>query len=319
MNEKIGRILRVIYMGTPRFAVPSLAALSQTEDLVRVVTRPDRPAGRGRKKIPSPVKEEALDRGIPALQPMKITEPEFVRALRDFSCDLFVVAAFGQILPPEILEIPKYGCINIHASLLPKYRGASPIAAAIAAGENKTGITIIRMDAGMDTGDILMQRELEIGPEETTGVLTERLAILGARTLLQTLKILKEGRLERIPQDGAGAIATPLLKKEHGVINWNLAGEAIRNHVRAMDPWPGAYTLVDGEILKIWRVTVREEKGRPGEVIRAGRCFQVGTRDGSVVIETVQRPGRRRINGAEFLRGRPAIREGMILGSGQPS
>ncbi len=314
-NLKIDKILRVIYMGTPQFAVPSLVAISQTEDVVRVVTQPDRQAGRGRKMIPSPVKEEALDRGIPCLQPTKISEPEFIRTLRDYSCDLFVVAAFGQILPPEVLEIPKYGCINIHASLLPRYRGASPIAAAIAAGEGKTGITTMWMDAGLDTGDILMQRELEIGPEETTGVLTERLAILGARTLLQTLKALREGRLHKTPQNDAEATTTPRLKKEQGAIDWNERTETIRNKVRAMDPWPGAYTVAGGEILKIWRVTPGEGQGHPGEVLHADRRFQVGTQDGSVVIETLQRPGKRRVSGAEFLRGRPPVREGMILGS----
>ncbi len=313
-NQKIDRILRVIYMGTPHFAVPALVALSQTENVVRVVTQPDRQAGRGRKVIPSPVKEEALDRGIPCLQPVKISEPEFIQTLRDYSCDLFVVAAFGQILPPEVLALPRYGCINVHASLLPRYRGASPVAAAIAAGERKTGITTMMMDAGMDTGDILMQGELEIEPEETTGILTERLAILGARTLLQTLKALKEGRLQKMPQNGAEATIAPRLKKEHGTIDWNQSTEAIRNHVRAMDPWPGACTVAGGEILKIWRVTPGKEKGHPGEVLHADRNFQVGTKDGSVVIEKLQRPGKKRISGAEFLRGCHPLRKGMILG-----
>lgn len=314
-NRKIDKILRVIYMGTPHFAVSSLGVLSQTEDVVRVVTQPDRPAGRGRRVIRSPVKEEALDRGIPCLQPASLAEPEFIQTLRDYSCDLFVVAAYGRILPPEVLEIPKLGCINVHASLLPRYRGASPVASAIAAGERRTGITTLWMDSGLDTGDLLMQRELEIGPEETTGVLTERLAVLGARTLLQTLKALKEGRLLRMPQEDAGATMTPLLKKEHGLIDWKKSREAIRNHVRAMAPWPGACTVAGDEVLKIWRVTPGKDQGRPGEVLQAGRHFEVATQDGSVIIETLQRPGKKRVSGAEFLRGRPPIREGMILGS----
>jgi methionyl-tRNA formyltransferase len=313
-NPKIDKMLRIIYLGTPRFAVPSLVALLQTEDVVRVVTQPDRPAGRGRQLAFSPVKEEAVERGIPCLQPERIEAPEVVQKLREFSCDLFVVAAYGQILSPEVLAIPKYGCINIHASLLPRYRGASPIAAAIAAGEKKTGITTILMDRGMDTGDMLLRRELDIEEEETTGVLTERLSILGARTILQTVKALKEGRLERMPQDESKATYAPLIRKAQGKIDWNRTAEEIRNHVRAMNPWPGAYTHVEGEMLKIWRVVAHPKSGRPGEVLHAEKELVVGTKKGSVILEILQRPGKKSITGEDFLRGRHSIRKGMILG-----
>jgi methionyl-tRNA formyltransferase len=308
------RALRVIYMGTPRFALHPLTALAQTEDAVLVVTQPDRRAGRGRTLQSSLVKEAALARGIPCLQPERVREADVIAALEALQCDLIVVAAFGQILPKAILDIPKAGCINIHASLLPKYRGASPIPMAIAQGEKETGITTMMMDAGMDTGDILLQRRLAITDTDTAATLSERLSVLGADTILETVAALKGGRLTRVPQVESEATVTPRLRKSHGAIDWNRTPEQIRDHVRAMDPWPGAFTRARAEMLKIWRVTPHGKKGRPGEVLEAGARLLVGAREGSVMIEELQVAGRKRVRGEAFLRGRHPITEGMTLG-----
>lgn len=314
MNEKIKRPLRVIFMGTSSFAVQPLRALYETEDVILVVTPPDRRSGRGLTFMASPVREEAHRQGIHSIQPGKIRDPEAVLALSKASCDLIVVTAYGQILPPEVLEIPPLGCINIHASLLPKYRGASPITTAIVRGEKVTGVTTMMMDQGMDTGDILMQMSLEIQDSETAEELSERLSVLGSRSILKTLKSLKEGKLERAPQSEADATYTPLLTKKHGEIDWNQVPVQIRNHVRGMNPWPGAYTLFQGKSLKIWRVTPHEENDGPGRVLHAKERLIVAVKDGSVIIDELQLPGKKRVSGTEFLRGHHEIREGMILG-----
>ncbi len=308
------RARRVIYMGTPRFALRPLAALAEREDVVLVVTQPDRPAGRGRALQQSPVKEAARARNIPCLQPERVREAQVMEALEALRCDLIVVAAFGQILPEAMLQIPKAGCINIHASLLPKYRGASPIPMAIAQGEKETGITTIMMDAGMDTGDILLQRRLDIEDTDTAFTLSERLSVLGAETILETLALLKRGRLTGVPQVESEATYTPLLRKSHGEIDWNRTPEQIRNHVRAMDPWPGAFTHVGGEMLKIWRVIPHGKGGRPGQVLEAGVRLLVGAREGSVIVAELQVAGRTRLRADAFLRGRHSITEGMTLG-----
>ncbi len=308
------RALRVIYMGTPRFAVHPLTALAETEEVVVVVTQPPRPAGRGRAMKFSAVKEAALALDIPCLQPERVRDGEVGESLKALQCDLIVVAAFGQILPSSILAIPKSGCINIHASLLPRYRGASPIPMAIAQGEKETGVTTMMMDAGMDTGDILLQRRLAIRDTDTAATLSERLSVLGAETILATVAALKEGRLKPVPQVESGATYTPLLRKSHGEIDWNRRAGQIRDHVRAMDPWPGAFTRVQGEMLKIWRVAPCDKVGRPGEVLEAGARLVVGAREGSVIVEELQVAGRKRIQGDAFLRGRPPVTEGMILG-----
>ncbi len=308
------RALRVIYMGTPRFALHPLTALVETEDVVLVVTQPDRRAGRGRALRPSAVKEAALAREIPCLQPERVGDAEVLEALAALRCELIVVAAFGQILPQGILDIPKAGCINIHASLLPRYRGASPIPMAIAEGEKETGVTTMMMDAGMDTGDILLQRRLAIRNSDTSGTLSERLSVLGAEAILETVALLRGGRLTRVPQVASEATYTPLLRKSHGEIDWNGTPGQIRDHVRAMDPWPGAFTRVRGETLRIWRVTPHRRAGRPGEVLEAGARLLVGAGEGSVIVEELQVAGRRRVRGGAFLRGRHSIAEGMILG-----
>jgi methionyl-tRNA formyltransferase len=311
----MGNLLRVVYMGTPRFAVPPLVALANTEDVVLVVTQPDRRAGRGRKTVLSPVKEEAVKQLIPCFQPDSIKAEETVGRLRSSACDLIVVAAFGQILTPEVLEVPKYGCINIHASLLPKYRGASPISAAIIEGEERTGITTMMMDRGMDTGDMLVQLSLEIDEQETTGMLSERLSLLGARAILETLQALKEGKLDRTPQQDSAASYAPVLRKEDGEIDWRKDPIQIMNHVRGMDPWPGAFTYFQDRLLKIWRVTPSNERGRSGAVLQAEGRLIVGAGGGSVAIDELQLPGKTRVSVTDFLRGNQAIRKGTTFGT----
>lgn len=310
----MGNLFRVVYMGTPRFAVPPLKVLASGADVALVVTQPDRRAGRGRKAVQSPVKEEAARRGIPCQQPESIGDDETIGILRDLACDLIVVAAFGQILPPEVLSIPRLGCINIHASLLPRYRGASPITAAIAAGETTTGVTTMMMDRGMDTGDMLLQLSLAIDETDTAGTLTERLSLLGAQAILKTLRALEAGRLERIPQDDAAATYAPLLRKEDGEIDWTGSAWEIGNHVRAMDPWPGAFTTLGDKIIKIWRVSPAAGTGGGGKILEVGSRLVVGAGAGVVAIDELQLPGRKRIAAGEFLRGNHEIREGMTFG-----
>ncbi len=314
MNTKINRPYRIVYMGTPDFAVRPMSALCESEDVVLVITQPDRRAGRGRKLSESPVKEEAVRRGIPTLQPQRIGDSEAIGALREISFDLIVVAAFGQILPEEILQIPPLGCINIHASLLPKYRGASPIATAIIRGEKVTGVTTMMMNRGLDMGEILLQKSLDISDEETAGELSERLSFLGESVILETIKELREGRLQRRPQSGSEATYAPLLTKRQGEINWDQDPVQIRNFVRGMDPWPGAYTLFQGEPLKVWRVTPQSEPHDPGKVLSVRDRLIVGVKGGSVVIDELQFPGKKRVSGPDFLRGRHNIKEGIILG-----
>ncbi len=314
MNTKINRPYRIVYMGTPDFAVRPMSALCESEDVVLVITQPDRRAGRGRKLSESPVKKEAVRRGIPILQPQRIEEPEAIGVLREISFDLIVVAAFGQILPEEILQIPPLGCINIHASLLPKYRGASPIATAIIRGEKITGVTTMMMNRALDTGEILLQKSLDISDEETSGELSERLSFLGESVILETIKELREGRLQRRPQSDSEATNAHLLTKRHGEIDWDQDPVQIRNFVRGMDPWPGAYTLFQGEPLKVWRVTPQSDPYDPGKVLSVGDRLVVGVKGGSVVIDELQLPGKKRVSGPDFLRGRHNIKEGMILG-----
>ncbi|MDX1763651.1 MAG: methionyl-tRNA formyltransferase [bacterium] len=310
----MGNLFRVVYMGTPRFAVPPLTALANTEDVVLVVTQPDRRAGRGRKAVHSAVKEEARRRGIPCYQPQSIRNEETIGMLRDLASDLIVVAAFGQILPPAVLSIPRLGCINIHASLLPRYRGASPISAAIAAGESVTGVTTMMMDQGMDTGDMLMQLSLSIEESDTAGTLTGRLSLLGAQAILKTLLAIKAGRLKPNRQDDRAATYAPLLRKEDGQIDWTRRSREIGNHVRAMDPWPGAFTTLGDKVIKIWRVSPKAGTGEPGRVLEAGRRLVVGAGSGVVAIEELQLPGKKRIAAGEFLRGNHEVREGMTFG-----
>ena len=308
------RPFRVVFMGTAAFAVPALEALCAREEVVLVVTRPDRPAGRGRRPSPSPVKEAAQRLGLAAADPERIRDPEAVSLLRGTGCDLIVVAAYGRILPAEVLEIPPRGCWNIHASLLPRHRGAAPVAAALMAGDRVTGITVFQMDAGMDTGPVLVQKETAVSEDDTAGTLTDRLARLGSEAVVEALDALRAGRLRPRPQDPRAATYAAPLTKEHGRIRWDQDARRLRDMVRAMDPWPGAYTTLRGETIRIWRVRPSDRAGEPGRVLEARDRLVVGTGTGSVEVEELQLPGRRRVRAADFLRGNRGLREGDLLG-----
>ena len=300
---------RIVFFGTPSFALPTLQGLFDgPDDVVGVVTQPDRAKGRGRKIVISPVKERALQKGCPLLQPEKVKEEAFQEAVKDLHPDLFVVVAYGQILPKSLLNIPKYGAVNVHASLLPRYRGAAPIAWAILNGEKRTGVTTMAMDEGMDTGGILSQAEVAIGDKETCETLHDRLAPLGAQLLLETLRKMKAGDIRPIPQDHSKATDAPSLKKEDGRIDWKKEAEEIDRKVRAFNPWPGAYTEWDDRLLKVCRGEIRKRtpSGRPGVTVWVGSNFiEVETGKDSYLIEEVQLEGRKKMNVREFLLGHP--------------
>lgn len=297
--------LRIVFMGTPDFACPTLTRLIERgEDVIAVVTQPDRPKGRGQKLVPPPVKVIAEEHGIPVLQPLKVRAPEVVAHIRELNPDLIVVVAFGQILPQSLLDIPRHGCINIHASLLPRYRGAAPLNWCLINGETETGITTMMMDAGLDTGDMLVKRSIPIGPDEDAQSLHDRLSLLGADTIDETLDRLMAGTLTREKQHDSLTCYAPMLKKEDGLIDWTREPQQIKNLVRGFTPWPGAYTSLDNKTLKLYKVSVAEEGGTPGEVIAAGRDgILVACDSGSIRIEELQLEGRKRLSAAEFLAG----------------
>ncbi len=300
---------RIVFFGTPSFALPSLQVLILGPDsVVAVVTQPDRERGRGRKVVPPPVKELALQKGVLLLQPEKVKGVSFQEALKDLKPDLFIVVAYGQILPKSLLIIPKHGAVNVHGSLLPKYRGAAPIAWAILNGERETGVTTMMMDEGMDTGDLLLQSEVPIREDETTETLHDRLASLGAQMLTETLKRMKTGEIRPISQDHSKATYAPMLKKEDGSIDWTREAEGIDRQVRAFHPWPGAYTGWQGRLLKIYRGEVRKGKktGKAGTVLWVGADFiEVETGRDSYLIKEVQPEGKRRMSVQDFLAGHP--------------
>ncbi len=305
------RPFRIVFMGTPEFAVPALNALLKGPDqVVSVVSQPDRPRGRGRKLLPTPVKSVAEAADIPVLQPESVKKPEFLDVVRGLEPDLLVVAAFGQILPGALLAIPRIMPINIHGSLLPRYRGAAPIQWALMEGEAETGITIMRMDEGMDTGPMLLKGSIEIGPEETFGHLYRRMASLGGRLIIEALEQLHAGTLKEIPQPETGVTYAPPIKKEMARIDWGLTARKLHCLIRAFDPLPGAFTFWGDMRLRIYRPTVMEtvEVGNalPGTVIDVSESsVVVATGQGALGIGELQAPGKRRLSCAEFLRGRP--------------
>lgn len=297
--------LRIIFMGTPEFACPTLTKLIERgEDVIAVVTQPDRPKGRGQRMVSPPVKVIAEEHGIPVLQPLKVRAPEVVAQIRELNPDLIVVVAFGQILPQSLLDIPRHGCINIHASLLPRYRGAAPLNWCLINGESETGITTMLMDAGLDTGDMLIKRAIPIGPDEDAQSLHDRLSLLGAETIDETLDQLLAGTLSREKQNDSLTCYAPMLKKEDGHIDWTREPQQIKNLVRGFTPWPGAYTSLDGKTLKLYKVSMANETGSPGQVITAGKDgIIVACGSGSLRIEELQLEGRKRLAAAEFLAG----------------
>jgi methionyl-tRNA formyltransferase len=294
-------------MGTPEFAVHSLeATVAAGHQVVLVLTQPDRPKGRGGQIAESPVKTAAAGLKLDVYQPERVRRPEVVQRLADLAADAMVVVGYGQIIPQNIIDLPRLGIVNVHASILPKYRGAAPIQWAIANGEIRTGVTTMRIDAGLDTGDILLTREIAIGPDETAPELSARLAALGAALLVETLAALQTGTIEPEPQDHSNATLAPILKKEHGLIDWSMSAEAIHNRARGFLPWPGAYTRFRGQLLHLWRTRV------PGEVLTgaAGTVHVVKRRmliacSGGAALEAVevQLEGRRRLTAEQFVNG----------------
>jgi methionyl-tRNA formyltransferase len=296
--------MRIIFFGTPSFAIPALNALLHAgEAVIAVVTQPDKKKGRDRRLSPPPVKELAAAKGLQVFQPANMKDLSFLAMLQGLKPDLVIVVAYGKILPPRILRLPAHGCINIHASLLPKYRGAAPIQWAIIKGEKKTGITTMLMDEGLDTGDILLRQETDISPDDTAATLGKKLSEAGASLLIKTIEQLKEGTLRPVPQTGAPSYAPPL-KKEDGRINYSSAAEDIRNMVRGMYPWPCAYCYLNGKRIKITRVSVLEGSGIAGRIEKAGDELIVGTGAGLLSIIELQPEGKRAMTARDFLGGR---------------
>lgn len=308
--------MRIVYMGTPDFSVPALKALVEAgHDVVAVVTQPDKPKGRGKEIQMPPVKEQALKFQIPVYQPVKARDPEFVKILSDLAPDVMVVAAFGQLLPKSILDIPKYGCVNIHASLLPKYRGASPIQYAVINGEKESGITTMVMAEALDTGDMLDQETIILDPKETGGSLHDRLSKLGGSLIIKTLKKLEDGTAVRIPQDDTKSCYVGMIKKSMGDIDWSMDAQAIERLIRGLNPWPSAYTGWNGRVIKIWEASVidKEYEGTCGQVVEAGRDHLiVKTGKGSLSVLELQLQGKKRMDIGAFLRGY-SIAEGTVF------
>jgi methionyl-tRNA formyltransferase len=299
---------RAIFFGTPEFAVPALRALSAITEVVLVVTQPDRPKGRGLKLAPPPVKELALELGIPVLQPTKVRTPEFAQSLREQRADVALVIAYGRILPPAVLAAPRAGCVNVHASLLPKLRGAAPIQWSIVRGERETGVCLMQMDEGLDTGPVFARASLAIDPDETSAELSPRLSALGAALVQRELPRFLAGELKPVAQDHAQHTLAPLLRKEDGAIDWAAPARAVHDLVRGFSPWPSAYTqLESGARLKVHRTRVEDEQrehAQSGQVLRAERdMIEVACGRGSVLLEQVQLDGGRKLSAAEFSAG----------------
>ena len=293
--------MKIIFMGTPEFAVPCLKVLYETQEIICVVTQPDRPKGRGQKLQPSPVKVFAQEKNLPILQPQKIKTPESVAELKKFSADLIVVVAFGQILSQEILDLPKFGCINVHASLLPKYRGAAPIEWSLINGEKITGVTTMQMNAGLDTGDMLLKSEVPITDEMILPELREKLMAAGANLILETVKNLET--IQPIKQDDSLSNYAPMLKKDTGKIDWNKPAREIHNLVRGL--YGGAFATLNGEKYKIWRTKISDtEKLSAGEIKISGKKLLAGTGEGVLEILEIQAPNAKKVTAADFINGR---------------
>lgn len=317
--------MRIVYMGTPDFAVGALDALYRAgHDIVAVVTQPDKAKGRSDKPVYSPVKAYAVQNGIPVLQPERIKRPEAVEELRKLSADVFVVAAFGQILSKEILEMPKWGCLNIHASLLPKYRGSSPIQWTVINGEEKSGVTIMQMDEGVDTGDILYQKEILLDRKETGESLFDKLSVLGAEAIVEALSLLEEGKLKPVPQNKEEASHTVMLNKAMGRLDFSKSAQELERLIRGLNSWPSAYTFLEGKQLKIWEADIYEQKDAEdrdaegkalfGSIIRVDSDgFAVKCGSDAIWVKELQLEGKKRMSCRDFLRGKE-LHPGMVLG-----
>jgi len=293
----------MVFMGSPEFALPTLRSLVKKFQVIGVVTQPDRPSGRGRVLTPPPVKTLAEQLGLPVIQPNRLREPAAMDLLRAWSPDLIVVAAFGQILRSDVLELPSQGCINVHASLLPRWRGAAPIQAAILHGDPEAGVTIMKMDPGVDTGPMLAQRAIPIQLDDTAGRLAEKLSALGAELLVETLPRYLSGELQPQPQPEAGATYAPMLKKEDARLDFSIPAEGLARYVRAYNPSPGAYFEWAGEMLKVHRAHATEVESQPGRRQIYQKLPAVGTSHGLLVLDEVQPPGKKPMPGKSFLSG----------------
>ena len=290
-------------MGSPDFALTTLRILAQNYQVVGVVTQPDRASGRGRELKAPPVKTLAQELNIPVIQPQKLREPEAMQQLQDWQPDLIVVAAFGQILRKDVLELPQFGCINVHASLLPRWRGAAPINAAVLAGDEETGVTIMKMDVGLDTGPMLSKRSIRIKPDDTAGSLFEALSTLGAELLIETLPAYLDGSITPQPQPEEGATYAPMLKKEDGLLDFTQPVVELERRVRAMSPWPGAWFQWNGAPLKIHKAHVGEGKAEAGQRVIEQNQPGVGAGGGVLILDEVQPPGKKSMSGKAFLSG----------------
>lgn len=315
---------RALFFGTADFAAPSLSALLEVADVAAVITQPDRPAGRGMRQRPPPVKLLATERGLPVLQPTKVRTASFAEELRAFHADVALVIAYGRILPRAVLDAPRLGCVNVHASLLPRWRGAAPIHWAIVHGDDETGVCLMRMDEGMDTGPVLACERTPIGDGETAGELSKKLSLMAAELVRREFPRYVAGELVETPQDPGRATLAPMMEREHGRVDWTRSAKRVHDLVRGMSPWPGAFTTLDGARVKLHRthVVVPEGvRGEPGTIVRAeAHGIEVACGDGVVAIDELQLEGKRRMSAAELLAGhhwQPGTRLG-TRGGGTP-
>lgn len=308
--------MKVIFMGTPEFAVPTLQALIEKHQVIGVVTQPDKQRGRGKKIQFPPVKEKAVEYDLPVYQPFKAADEEFVSVLKDLNPDVIVVVAYGQILPESILNIPKYGCINVHGSLLPKYRGAAPIQWSVLDGEEKTGITTMYMEKGLDTGDMLDKAEIVLDEKETAGTLHDKLMVIGADLLLDTLKKLEDGTAVRTKQDDSQSCYAKMLTKEMGKVNFTKPAEEIERLIRGLNPWPSAYTSMDGKTMKLWDADVVNYSGleEPGTIVDVTKdTIVAATGKDALALKEIQLAGKKRMKVSAFLLGYH-VEKGIKLG-----
>lgn len=307
--------MKTIFMGTPDFSVPTLEALIKSKhEVIAVITQPDKPKGRGKKLVYTPIKEVAISNNIDVYQPNKVKNKEFIEIIKKLNPDVIIVVAFGQILSKELLEIPKYGCINVHASLLPKLRGAGPIQWSIINGENKTGITTMYMDVGLDTGDMLLKEEVIIEPDETGGSLHDKLSKVGGDLLISTLEGIENKTIERVPQNNEEASYAPMLDKNMGNIDWSKSAKEIEQLIRGLNPWPSAYSYLEGNLFKFWKAEVfdtdnKYEAGTICEII-GDKGFVIKCKEKGLLVTEIQQQGKKRMETSAFLRG-ANINEGM--------
>lgn len=308
--------MKVIFMGTPDFSVNTLKYIKDAgHEILLVVSQPDKPKGRGKAMLPTPVKEAALAMSLPVYQPKRVRDPESIKYLSEYKADIIVVVAFGQILPKEILDMPKFGCVNVHASLLPKYRGAAPIQWAVIDGEAVSGVTTMRMDEGLDTGDMILKTEVVLDEKETGGSLFEKLAEEGAKLCVKTLQEIENNTAVFTPQDHESATHTRMIKKQLGEINWNTKAVEIERLIRGLNPWPSAFTKLNGKMMKIWAAHVTDQmtSEKPGTITGVtGNEIAVQTKEGTLILTEIQMEGKKRMSVQAFLRGFE-LEKGIVL------